>query len=1178
MQEDGASLCSERALSGLFHASGVLVDATLANQSISGIRKVFAPKVVAMEHLASHLGLHPEGVSVLFSSVASLLGSPGQANYSVANSWLDSKSCEISAMGHSCVSVQWGAWSGSGMAAGDAAIKRAVERQNMKMISPRAGIVALRKAVSSLQDPIKALVPFDLNKMKIQATEGRSVPPVFNALLGPITIKSSASSRIKVDSTKQVKIASSQESMKQIVREILQDVLSAEVGDDDPLMASGLDSLASVEFKNALEAKLAVQLPSTLIFDYPNISSISKFIASSSRQSAAPNALSEDYFVGEIGKCVMEILGADINPSDPLMAAGLDSLGAVELQNSLQRMLNVELPSTFVFDYPTVQAMSAYVAKHVEPTQAASEEEPGFSNTLVRGSNLSRGMNLKVVSMSSKVPGLNPRGLYVAEDAAGIVPLCRWDLSHEELVLGTAPIRFSMFLDNIDAFDSELFSLSKNEASIIDPQHRNLLECAFESLANMDSLSDMVSSGVFVGIASTEYRKVVHDHINGYSPLSATGTLSISVAAGRVSFTFGFQGPAVPVETACSSSLVALHTSANSINLGQCTNALSGGVNMLLTPSTTAMFQKAGMLAPDGRCKTLSSAANGYVRADACGMMFITSMDVQQYSMEICGTAVNQDGRSSSLTAPNGPAQQSVIRAALKQDALSPDDIGIMQMHGTGTPLGDPIEVGAISGVIGQARSMPVSLTASKSWAGHSEAGAGVVGLQHASHMVSESLLIEVLHLRNLNKYLSNAGSCWSAARQKSPSVEEGTSSVAGISAFAFQGTNAHSLVKQGSAIDSPVNPDVPWHHSICWIAGPVHSSLSSASSESDSLRFEAHLLRGKRGAYLMDHKVMNRILVPGAAFMELAAAVGNMGSRDRASAILLQSAIIPSPFQLDAQQPGSDLLSIYLKRTDGAISLGQNGTLCLQGVLGPLVTSPCLDEMHQREDSSTGILMRNDTNNELHSCIGNISNGKFHEASDVNMSPAQIDCCLQLGAIPSSDRGMGMQVPTGVGCFTGRSSVPDQVTGTCLEKSRSRLQSYLDYYIFPGEGNCQSIQDLLAKPLVAPSKSSPKPAIQSVSFKYQIDWLVDQPSPGAHTDQVNDVKVTLKDGLPANLCSTSISVLQQIGSCSLALTTGNALSSGFEICQNRMISVPLLWGLMRSINLEAPSAIDFVL
>jgi acyl transferase domain-containing protein len=290
---------------------------------------------------------------------------------------------------------------------------------------------------------------------------------------------------------------------------------------------------------------------------------------------------------------------------------------------------------------------------------------------------------------------------------------------------------------------------------------------------------------------------------------------------------------------------------------------------MLLTPSTTAMFQKAGMLAPDGRCKTLSSAANGYVRADSCGMMFITSMDVQQYSMEICGTAVNQDGRSSSLTAPNGPAQQSVIRAALKQDALSPDDIGIMQMHGTGTPLGDPIEVGAISGVIGQARSMPVSLTASKSWAGHSEAGAGVVGLQHASHMVSESLLIEVLHLRNLNKYLSNAGSCWSAARQKSPSVEEGTSSVAGISAFAFQGTNAHSLVKQGSAIDSPVNPDVPWHHSICWIAGPVHSSLSSASSESDSLRFEAHLLRGKRGAYLMDHKVMNRILVPGAAFME---------------------------------------------------------------------------------------------------------------------------------------------------------------------------------------------------------------------------------------------------------------------------------------------------------------------
>jgi acyl transferase domain-containing protein len=291
-------------------------------------------------------------------------------------------------------------------------------------------------------------------------------------------------------------------------------------------------------------------------------------------------------------------------------------------------------------------------------------------------------------------------------------------------------------------------------------------------------------------------------HIRSFTPYSATGHLTASVAAGRLSYTFGLKGPSLPVDTVCSSSLVrwvdgreqrlhvscfacvpdacgwfveqcialahccSLHIAFSSVTLGQCSAAINAGINLLLTPNTTAMTQKAGMLALDGRCKTLSPAADGYARADAFGVMLLLPSARTEASpasaaalARLDGTAVNQDGRSSSLTAPNGPSQQDVVRQALAAAQLDPAAITALQMHGTGTSLGDPIEVGALAAAVVERRPStgmtPMALLAAKSWSGHAEPGAGMVGVVHAQAALGQAALLPILHLQDINPYVT---------------------------------------------------------------------------------------------------------------------------------------------------------------------------------------------------------------------------------------------------------------------------------------------------------------------------------------------------------------------------------------------------------------------------------------
>ena len=393
----------------------------------------------------------------------------------------------------------------------------------------------------------------------------------------------------------------------------------------------------------------------------------------------------------ELSLVLKGVLGSDVGLHDPLMDAGLDSLGAVEFKSAVEARLGLTLPVTAVFDYPTLSSLAGYIHSQLGPAPDAAE---GDAEVEVRPSAASSPTALSIAILSSA--GRASAGLLdsaLSSDGIRRVPLGRWDA---DLSLGDLVV-FGGFINDAELFDAALFSARRTEAVLMDPQQRLLLHYSWDALlgAGVGSAS-MPALGVYVGISSTDYARLAAQHSGDLSAFTATGS-ALSVAAGRLSFTYGAQGPCMSIDTACSSSLVGAHVARVGLLGGESRSAIVAGVNVTLDIFTTLSFARAQMLAPDGRCKTLDASADGYVRGEAVAAVVLRASPVGSSSGHVhllVGSAVNQDGRSSSLTAPNGPAQQAVVRAALLGGSLAPGALGDLQLHGTGTALGDPIEVG----------------------------------------------------------------------------------------------------------------------------------------------------------------------------------------------------------------------------------------------------------------------------------------------------------------------------------------------------------------------------------------------------------------------------------------------------------------------------------------------------
>jgi acyl transferase domain-containing protein/SAM-dependent methyltransferase/acyl carrier protein len=530
--------------------------------------------------------------------------------------------------------------------------------------------------------------------------------------------------------------------------------------------------------------------------------------------------------------------GAAFSWTRPLREMGLDSLDLLALRSLLQQTFEKPLSPTFFFSHPTLQDIQRFFDQTPARTAAVNSvatehvrfdvDEPGMEMTISTPDASAPAADARtpiaVVGMAGRFPGganLDDYWSLLAQghNAVTEIPADRWDIetffSSDPDAHGKIVSRHGGFLQRVDEFDPAFFNISPREARLMDPQQRLLLETHWEALENagIDPVRlRETACGIFVGLYSHDY-ELLQVEAGGTDDLDvyyATGN-SPAIAAGRIAYFLGTRGPALTLDTACSSSLVAVHQAIRSLRTGECNLALASGVNLILSPRLSIAFSKAGMLSPHGRCKTFDAGADGYVRAEGCGVVVLKRLDDARRDGDtvlavLRGSAINQDGASNGLTAPSLPAQEQLLRGALRDANLQPHEIDYIEAHGTGTSLGDPVEFHALQAVFGSDgnRSEPLWLGSVKTNIGHAEAAAGIAGLIKVVLAMQRQWMPAHLHFETTNPHIDLAslpaqipvqGHAWRRGHRPLR---------AGVSAFGFSGTNAHVIVEQDPLLPAP--------------------------------------------------------------------------------------------------------------------------------------------------------------------------------------------------------------------------------------------------------------------------------------------------------------------------------------------------------------------------------------
>ena len=729
-------------LKGVIHAAGVLDDGLIGDQTWERFEKVLASKITGgrlLHEFTKDLSLD---FFVLYSSAASVLGSPGQSNYATGNAYLDGLAWHRRSLGLPAISINWGPWT-EGMAADPMIAKRLALQ----------GITAL--SVTEAHDAMEKMIVGDLVQTTVMDVDWRRM------VMG--------------------------------------------LGNETPSL---LDGLAPARRRSQ--------------------GGDSEFVAKVKKMQPAP---ARELMVKTIGEQLQRILSTPELPQTdrPLIELGLDSLMAVEFGTELQMMLGdgFAVAPTMLFDHPTVDAISDHVLELIGETESETSSDGQTTASISEPSKkMTARDDIAIIGMSCRFPGAENveqfwQNLLDGVDSVREIPDGRWDIDQfysADRQPGKMYTKEGGFLENIGDFDAPFFNIDAVEACWIDPQHRMLLENSYTALENAGvATAPLIDNnvGVFMGIMGQDYAFLPRlENAEIVEAFQGAG-LSHSAGVGRISYVFGFEGPSVAVDTASSSSLVALHQAMRSLQDGNCNLALAGGVNAILAPVNSLLMSKAGLLSPDGRCKSFSASADGFGRGEGCGVVVLKRLSDAKRAGDnvlavVRGAAVSHNGFSGGITAPSGKAQARVITDALKDAHIAPNQVQYLEAHGTGTEYGDPMEIAAAAGVYGKGRSRdnPLLVGTVKANISHLEAAGGVSGLIKAVLCLHNGVIPQQLYADQPSPHVP-----WKRMPVKMitdqtpwPKTDE---RLAAVTALGLVGTNAHVVLSKVVSDEAEANDTV---------------------------------------------------------------------------------------------------------------------------------------------------------------------------------------------------------------------------------------------------------------------------------------------------------------------------------------------------------------------------------
>ncbi|MYE31808.1 MAG: SDR family NAD(P)-dependent oxidoreductase, partial [Chloroflexi bacterium] len=762
-------------LGGVIHSVVALSDAALMNQSWSGFEEVIWSKVLGGWELHRQTEDRDLDLFILYTSMSGVRGNPGQSNYAAANSLLDELARHRRARGLPGQSVQWGAWGGIGGAERRRdRLERVTEASGYDWMTPEQGIRALDRLVQ--QD--LGVTGVTLIDWDVYAASLRTTPPLIEELLATPTAPDADGSDPSGDLMARLREAPESQRyglLEQAVQRLLQDLLRMPSPPDPSItfFDLGLDSLMALEFRARINLALGGEhtVSNTIAFDYPNAASLAGHLAE----------------VLDVG---------DVSAPAPTVAPPPPPAR--------------EAPAPVVHEAPRPPRQAPEPVVHEVPDPAGQAPEPGVVHTPPRRPRQDDRDAIAIVGMACKFPGADDLAAFwdLLEAGASGVSDARngsglWADFFGDAGAEDDAHRRGGFVEGLDEFDASFFRISPIEARNMDPQLRMLLETTWHAIEDAGIDPDTLRgsrTGTYVGMGPGEYSDVMNSRGRPIGYVGINGSTSV----GRVAFTLGLEGPALPVELACASSLVAMHHAVTGLRNGEINLALVAGVNAALSPDATLKMGELGMLSSGGECRVFDTGADGFVRGEGCGVVLLKRLDEAVEDGDriwavIRGSGVNQSGVSAGPTVPSGLAQQRVIERALSSAGVDPVVVDYLEAHGSASELGDVIELEAAAAVYGRGRDAahPLLVGSVKTNIGHTESASGMAGLIKTVLSMQYGVIPAHLHFQDPSEHVewerlplrvTDSATPWPRRPDREP--------LAAVSAFGLTGANAHVVVE----------------------------------------------------------------------------------------------------------------------------------------------------------------------------------------------------------------------------------------------------------------------------------------------------------------------------------------------------------------------------------------------